>query len=488
MKIVTKRLVSIVLTIFILMTLSSFSAIAIEENGDLCIYVAQKMGFPGETVDVEISIRNNPGLGSLKFDVEYGDYLTLENVSFDSAFGMLVTAPTPYTNPQTLSCISPTQEITTEGVFATLTFAIAEDAPNNYTSEIKITYEPNGICDGDLVNINTTVENGKVTICHRKPGDTNNDDLVDNKDAILVFRHSAGWDVDLTDEDKEWMDVNADFYKDNKDAILIFRASAGWDVKLLPPPVKHVHSLTTIPAKEATATENGNIAYWYCATCNKYFNDSECSNEITLEDTVIKYTACKVVFQDYDGTVLSTQYIEAGGSATAPNNPTRTGYEFTGWDRTFENITSDTVITAKYVAVEAPTFVVDSVTAEAGETGVEVSISLENNPGVASILFNIEYDEKKFTLTDLVYNDELGGDCIGLEPDVATDSPACAYWSMHINDMTKDIVFVTLTFDVAADTAPGEYPITILYDTENVYNKNEENVHFEIVNGKIIVD
>ncbi len=288
MKTMTKRLISIVLTIMMLMTSIPLSVIAAEESDNLCIYVAQEVGFPGETVDVEISIRNNPGLGSLKFDVEYGDYLTLENVTFNTAFGSLVTAPTPYTNPQTLSCMSPLSEITAEGVFATLTFAVSEDAPNNYVSEIEISYNPNDICDGDLVNVDTDVENGKVTICHRKPGDVNDDDLVDNKDAILVFRHSAGWDVNLSDEDEEWMDVNADFYKDNKDAILIFRASAGWEsVKLLPPPVKHVHNLTAVAATEATCTENGNIAYWTCDDCDKVFSDDAATTEITITDTIL---------------------------------------------------------------------------------------------------------------------------------------------------------------------------------------------------------
>ena len=289
MKTMTKRLISIVLAVMMIMASIPFSAIAAENGDNLIIYVAQEVGFPGETVDVEISIKNNPGLGSLKFDVEYGDCLTLENVTFNSAFGSLVTAPAPYTNPQTLSCISPISEITAEGLFATLTFSVSEAAPNNYTSDIKITYEPNGICDGDLDNVDTVVENGKVTICHRKPGDTNGDDLVDNKDAILVFRHSAGWDVGLTDEDKEWMDVNADFYRDNKDAILIFRSAAGWpNVKLLPPPVKHVHNLTTVPAKEATCTEDGNIAYRHCEDCGKYFEDEAATKEVKYENVVIE--------------------------------------------------------------------------------------------------------------------------------------------------------------------------------------------------------
>ncbi|MBR5941709.1 MAG: InlB B-repeat-containing protein [Clostridia bacterium] len=37
----------------------------------------------------------------------------------------------------------------------------------------------------------------------------------------------------------------------------------------------------------ATCTANGNIAYWYCQDCNKYFSDANCQNEIQPNDWVI---------------------------------------------------------------------------------------------------------------------------------------------------------------------------------------------------------
>ncbi len=55
-----------------------------------------------------------------------------------------------------------------------------------------------------------------------------------------------------------------------------------------------------------------------------------------------------VTFKDWNGTVLSTQQVVEGGAATAPANPSRVGYTFTGWDKTFTNITADTVVTAQY--------------------------------------------------------------------------------------------------------------------------------------------
>lgn len=61
--------------------------------------------------------------------------------------------------------------------------------------------------------------------------------------------------------------------------------------------------------------------------------------------TVVNYT---VTFVDYDGTVLKTQTVVEGSSATAPSDPTRDGYIFVGWDRSFVNVTSNLTVTALY--------------------------------------------------------------------------------------------------------------------------------------------
>lgn len=50
------------------------------------------------------------------------------------------------------------------------------------------------------------------------------------------------------------------------------------------------HTLELVPAKAATATEDGNIEYYVCKECGKYFDDAEGKNEITLASTVIRAT------------------------------------------------------------------------------------------------------------------------------------------------------------------------------------------------------
>ena len=48
------------------------------------------------------------------------------------------------------------------------------------------------------------------------------------------------------------------------------------------------HKLTLVEAKDATVTEQGNIKYYYCENCGKYFADVAGAKEISLSETVIK--------------------------------------------------------------------------------------------------------------------------------------------------------------------------------------------------------
>jgi len=67
---------------------------------------------------------------------------------------------------------------------------------------------------------------------------------------------------------------------------------------------------------------------------------------VTAEYAINSYS---VQFLDYDGTVLSEQAVDYGNDATEPDSPSREGYAFTGWDRDFENISSDITVTAEYI-------------------------------------------------------------------------------------------------------------------------------------------
>ena len=49
--------------------------------------------------------------------------------------------------------------------------------------------------------------------------------------------------------------------------------------------------LVKVEAKSPTQTQKGNITYWYCEACGRYFSDEALTNEISVEDTTIQPAA-----------------------------------------------------------------------------------------------------------------------------------------------------------------------------------------------------
>ena len=68
-------------------------------------------------------------------------------------------------------------------------------------------------------------------------------------------------------------------------------------------------------------------------------------SDISKNTNIVKYT---VTFTDGNGKTLSTQTVEKGKSATPPVVPSRNGYTFKGWDKSYSNINGNLTINAKW--------------------------------------------------------------------------------------------------------------------------------------------
>ena len=98
--------------------------------------------------------------------------------------------------------------------------------------------------------------------------------------------------------------------------------------------------------KSATAPSDPSRTGYTFTGWDKSFSNVQSDLTITAQYTIKEYT---VIFVDYNGTALKTQTVTHGSSATAPSNPSREGYTFTGWNPSnFSNITSDLTVTAQY--------------------------------------------------------------------------------------------------------------------------------------------
>ena len=71
----------------------------------------------------------------------------------------------------------------------------------------------------------------------------------------------------------------------------------------------------------------------------------------TLEQTITAHGQSKVTFvqkTESGEEVLKTEMVAYGENATAPQAPSKEGYTFQGWDKSYNNVTSDLTVTANY--------------------------------------------------------------------------------------------------------------------------------------------
>lgn len=69
----------------------------------------------------------------------------------------------------------------------------------------------------------------------------------------------------------------------------------------------------------------------------------------TYNKAVRKY---KVTFLDWDDTELKVQQVPYNTAAEAPENPTRAGYRFIGWDKDFSHVTMNLTVHAEYEMIQ----------------------------------------------------------------------------------------------------------------------------------------
>ena len=241
----------------------------------------------------------------------------------------------------------------------------------------------------------------------------------------------------------------------------------------------------------ATAPANPTRTGYTFTGWDKAFTNVTANLVVTAQYSINTYT---VTFKDWNGTVLKTQQVQYGGAATAPANPTRTGYTFTGWDKAFTNVTANLVVTAQYVQNEpvstpvpsdAPQIVVESKTTSAGST-VAVNISIANNPGFVTMGIQVAYDSN-LTLLSVSDTGLVPGQMFSTE----IENPQPLYWAnpTATADCTVNGKIATLTFKVADNAEEGEYHIRVSYDYDNydIYNQSGEAVQFATVNGTLTV-
>lgn len=191
---------------------------AVIEAGSLTTY-------PGDTIKVPISVRNNPGISSIKLTVTYDPaVLGYKGCTFNEALTSIAGSQTVVNDTQSgrvvLSWVVANAAYTdAKGDIAVLDFEVKSVAENT-SSPVSISYEPESTFDNNLVDQKFLIKNGTVQVNTIRPGDINGDGTVDVNDALLLLNYVC----DLRkDEVKGNPDVNGDGAVNNKDVVILLR-------------------------------------------------------------------------------------------------------------------------------------------------------------------------------------------------------------------------------------------------------------------------
>ena len=200
------------------------------KEGDPALRVSSAVAASGKTVEVTVSIENNPGLIALGFSINYDmSVMQLVGVQDNGLFGEGTftcgddLSAAPYTVLWE-DALSP-KNYTDDGVVATFTFAVNSGVEiDEYP--VLLEMSEGGTFDFNMKEYNLMVFDGHISISPRTPGDANDDGVVNTKDVVVIKRFLAGWSgVEINSANS---DVNGDGLVNTKDVVVIKRYLAGW--------------------------------------------------------------------------------------------------------------------------------------------------------------------------------------------------------------------------------------------------------------------
>lgn len=186
-------------------------------------------GSAGSTVEVFVSIENNPGIISLRNNIIY-DASVLELISVQDS-GLLegyTVPPETIESPYTLRWADSlaTSNNTANGQLVKLTFKIKNEVKVGSYNISVAPIEARNV-DGAKVEFSGASANVKVT--GGIVGDTDGDGEISDWDAIVLNRYLAGWNVEI---ELASADIDSDGEVSDWDAIVLERYLAGWNIKL----------------------------------------------------------------------------------------------------------------------------------------------------------------------------------------------------------------------------------------------------------------
>lgn len=180
-----------------------------------------------------------------------------------------------------------------------------------------------------------------------------------------------------------------------------------------------------------------------------------------------------VTFKDYNGLVISGVSVKEGDAAKAPANPTRDGYRFTGWSSSVSNVTSNMVVTARY-------------SLNTGDNILDISYHVSGNK--LTVTFSVKGTVKLCGMegtiaipAGLIYDSHEEGDGV-----TANQKNGVIYYVFTSNngkDITAETELLTLTFTCASTFESGKLAITVA----DIYDQNYATVSYKVIGETVRV-
>ena len=397
------------------------------------LMVSSPEAMPGETVKVDVSLRDNPGILTTTLNLIYDDTeLEFLDVNCNNDLGVTLS------NKNTVMWFSKnSKNYSEDGVLFTLVFRVLDTAKAG-RSEITLSYEAGGIINQKEEDINFIVELGAVNIIAVEP-------------TLNMFSYMAGAEAG-----------------DTVECMVNLKNNPG------------IAAVQLTPMYDDTVFELTDVRFNY----EVFDGDGELteSNKIlwvsrNLKDNSANGTLLTLVFRVLDNTEVRSSEI----SVLCEEGDILNSNE--------DNINFDISSAKTSIGiVKIPEFKISSVYSAAGET-LKVDVSIENNPGIFTVLFNPIYDENVLELTGIDYNLELfpaeiltGYSRDGKETfrawDIGNRFEGC-------EKNCEDGVFMTLNFRVLDAAKAGTTEISLLsYAQESL---GRENIDFNVVPGTVSI-
>lgn len=262
-------------------------------------------------------------------------------------------------------------------------------------------------------------------------------------------------------------------------------------------PITHTHEWNsdyTID-KEPTCTENG-LKSIHCKSCN----ETKDSVAVPMADHSYSDVISKEATCTQEG--IREKVCSVCGLHTDKETIPMLEHEFGEWEIKQEATSSHDGIesrkcrvcsyvetrTIDYIPVydeTAPRISMASVSAKAGEEA-EVQIKIENNPGITALRAVVDYDDTALEMISFTFGDALSSMNKGTSEKYGNHYSFSMYSAR--TDLADNGTLAIIKFKVKDEAKDGEYPITITYDPDDIFNIAGDSVKFDIEVGSVLVD